>query len=154
MARNKIRTTTGKKASARKKRVSVAKKQVRLVKKRNVKKKIAKAYCPAKQVDENPMIEYAKYLIGTLINQPRHFPEAVAHAIKLEHFKMPSFKLHLPGHNKDKSAKKQFKMLYQQKLKEIKAPQDVDAELRKLHTSIRGKDLLKSLDKKLARRKK
>jgi len=41
MARNKIRTTTGKKASARKKRVSVAKKQVRLVKKRNVKKKIA-----------------------------------------------------------------------------------------------------------------
>ena len=28
-----------------------------------IKKKISKAYCPAKQVDENPMMEYSKYLI-------------------------------------------------------------------------------------------
>ena len=29
----------------------------------DVKRKISKAYCPAKQVDENPMMEYSKYLI-------------------------------------------------------------------------------------------
>lgn len=28
-----------------------------------IKKKISKAYCPVKQVDENPMMEYTKYLI-------------------------------------------------------------------------------------------
>src|SRR3990167_5478091 len=56
MARNKIRTTTGKKASARKKRVSVAKKQVRLVKKRKKKKTTKKKFVKrqTKQVSTPP----------------------------------------------------------------------------------------------------
>jgi radical SAM superfamily enzyme YgiQ (UPF0313 family)/uncharacterized protein YlaN (UPF0358 family) len=31
-------------------------------------------------------IEYAKYLGGTIMRNPKNFPEAVAHAIKLDHF--------------------------------------------------------------------
>ena len=98
----------------------------------DIKRKISKAYCPAKVVEENPMLEYSKYLIFERFNVLEiKRPEKFGGDLVIENYKELE-KLYAEGKIHPADLKNAIAYYLNELVKPIREAFQKDAKLRKL----------------------